>query len=148
MIELLTVAIAYVAADAGIQAIVDGRVASKHHYALAGVAGSASAWPALAGLTMTYDPGATPDVDAGMERGRLSCLCYGPSAAVAGQVYAALIALCRATTARRVVSTAYGDALLYYLAPSSAARSDIDPDTHMDIVQVFVDAACHQDALA
>ena len=148
MIDLLATAIAYLVNDADLMTHIQGRIAERHKFAMGNDASETLiGWPTpSAALTLAYDGGGVPDTDAGMERGRLDARCYGTSPEEAGQVYARLIRICR-DFVRTTVSTDQGVALFYQIYPDSSARSDQDPDTHVDFVQVFLRASCAQDSV-
>jgi hypothetical protein len=143
-IDCLQTAITYLASDADIRLLTGGQVASRHKFALAP---ATNAWPAPSkALTLSYDPGATPDMYALTEQARLDVRCWGETPEEAQKVYNRLMAICD-TFIRSEVHTDNGLALLYQLDPVTSARSDRDPDTHVDFIQCFVYTSVHRDPL-
>ncbi len=147
MIDLLETVITYLSADADLRLLVGDRIAPKHQFAIPDLPGQTGAWPTPSkALTLSYDPGATPDVYAGWERGRLDVKCYGESPQEAGKVYRRLIDMQDAFL-RTTVQTGQGKALLYYLVQDTSAQADRDPDVRIDLVRVMFKAATHHEAV-
>lgn len=142
-IDCLQTAINYLSLDADLNTLTAGRLASKHKFGIA-----TGGWPTPSkALTLAYDPGATPDIDAGTERARLRARCWGESPEEAGKVYNLLMDICQDFTVRKEVQTSGGRALLYQLYPASGPRSDRDPDVSVDFVEVFLQTAVHRDPI-
>ena len=149
MIDCPAASIAYLGPDVGLNAVIAGRGAAKHKFALVeqSVNGQGATWPTPSkALQLTYDGGGTPDAYAGMERARLEARCYGASQAEANQVYHQLLATCEAFQ-RCEVETSEGTALLYYLVPDTSGQHDRDPDVSVDMVRVFLKAAAHHESV-
>jgi hypothetical protein len=143
MITLLATAIAYLWTDADLRLEIDGQIASKHRFG-----GEGWATPSKA-LTIQYATGATPDINAGMERARIEARCWGPSQEEAEQVYGRLIRLTDTLGCRVSVPLDSGEtALLYYLVPDDSPQFDRDPDIGVDFLRVFLTAACHRESVA
>jgi hypothetical protein len=143
VITLLATVIAHLWTDADLRTEIDGQIASKHRFG-----GEGWDTPSKA-LTIQYITGATPDVDAGMERARLEARCWGPSQEAAEQVYGRLVRITDALECRVSVPLDSGEtALLYYLVPDDSPQFDRDPDIGVDFVRVFLTAACHRTPVA
>ncbi len=136
MIDALETVIAYLAAHADLNLLTDGRVAAKHKF------GDGWNIPSKA-LQVRYD-GGTPELDVQWQRPRLEARCYGESQAEASKVYRQLVAITR-TLSRERVQTNEGFGLLHFLLPVSGPSMLMDPDTGVDLVLFFLEAAVSEE---
>lgn len=131
MIDPIAAVIAYLKADSGLDALVDGRVAVKHRYG--------EKWPVgETGLAVRAD-GGDPDVYVPEQRPRLELRIYGSSTVAVIKVYLELVRLSRATSRERVTLDG-DDAFLQWLLPGSGFSMLYDDEVGMDMGMVFFDA--------
>ena len=132
MIDPLEALINLARTDADLSTLTAGRVAARHKF------GDGWAIPSQA-LQLRADGGA---VDLYTERHlvRVEARCFGASQAGAMAVYRELIRLTRQTSRARAETNA-GAALVYWLLPTSGPSLLQDPDTGIDFVLIFLDAA-------
>lgn len=136
MINALAAVINHLAVDPAIVALVGSRIGTKHKF---GIEGS-SAWPKPSKALTLAPSGGTPDLDVEWQRQRIEARCYGERAREAGRVYDTLIAVTR-DFERTVVTTADGDALIYFLVLDSGPDGVFDAELELDYVQVFLRTA-------
>ncbi len=136
IIDPLKAVIAYALADPAGQPLLNGRIASDHHFGDLAPDG----WPQPSkALTLNYD-GGLPQIYLPKQTPRLEARCYGESKAEAGRVYRWLIGLSRSLMRVRAV-TDDGAALIYRLLPDSGPSALRDPDLNIDYIMVFLTAA-------
>lgn len=142
MVDPLATVIAYLMTQGELMALVDGRIAGKHRFALANAAnGDSRGWPTPAqALTLRYAGSDGPDplnCDTQAQlRVRLEARAWGASQAEAAQVWGWLELVCR-RFARTTVTTPDGaDVLLYVLWPvGDGPQGETDPDTGIDYLR-------------
>lgn len=145
MVDALEALIAWAARDqdlATLLAAAPGRpqVAAKHRF------GDGWEIPSSA-LTLRYDGGGLADLYTQRQVPRIEARCYGASQAQAAGVYAALQVLARRTERARV-QTAQGLALIYWWNMVSTPSLLVDPDSKIDYVLAFMEAAVAEVAVA
>lgn len=133
MVDPLEALINLARTDADLSTLTAGRVAAKHLF------GDGWTIPGKA-LQLRADGGGAPDVYTERQLLRVEARCYGESQAGAMAVYRELVRLTRQTSRARV-DTGAGFALVYWLVPASGPSLLQDPDTRVDLVLVFLDAA-------
>lgn len=126
--------IAFLAADAGVQALVGARVASKHRYGE-----QTGGWKVSeTGLSVRLD-GGTPDIDVPVQEIRLETMAFAVSQAGAMRVWRELVRVARRTN-RNVVNTSAGKGLIYRLNQASGPSLLFDQDLRMDVALCFFEA--------
>lgn len=135
MIDPLEAVLQLALADAGLQEIVDDRIAAEQRFG-----SDAGDWsidePAL---TINWDGGGV-ELYVQVQTPRLEIRCYGKSFAEAAKVYAAVVDLMRSIN-RELVETTRGTALVYYVNLNASPGRLIDPDVSVPCLLVFADAA-------
>jgi len=139
MINPLEAVIQLLARDADMNALIEERVAAQHKF------GDGWTLPSKA-LRVGLD-GGSAELYVQWQRPRLEFWCYGESQAEALKVYLALVDLSRRTL-REVVDTSTGHALVYWLNLVSGASLIRDPDTNLDVVIVYAEAAVAENNVA
>ena len=131
MVDALETTLAWALLSDDLQLQTGGQIATRHKF------GDGWELPSQA-LQLRYD-GGTPDLYTDRQVVRLEARCYGADQSEAAQVYAALVALTRATERERV-QTAEGFALLYWLNLVSGPSFFVDPDAGVDALLCFLEA--------
>ncbi len=131
MIDPLEAVIAYLGADAGVQALVGERVAAKHRYGAGWTTGQT-------GLTVGLD-GGTPDIYVPMQEVRLETRAFAGSQAEAMRTWRELVKVARRTN-RNAVATSAGMGLIYRLNQASGPSLLYDQDLGMDVALCFFEA--------
>jgi hypothetical protein len=132
-IDALEAVIKYIATDADMNTLTGGQIAAKHQF------GNGWTIPSKA-VQVRYD-GGRPDLYTRRQLARLEVRCYGEEQYEAGRVYRRLVELTRGADRRIVETAGEGYALIYWLLMSSGASFFSDPDTGVDCVLCFCDAA-------
>jgi len=132
-INPIEVVVAYLREQAGLQAIVGGRIDTKHHYG--------SGWDRMtdASLVVQVGYGGTADTDTPTQPLPLEMLAYAPTQARAVEVWRAVVDVSRATQ-RELVVTTEGSGLLYNLLQESGLSLIYDPEVQMDLAACFFTA--------
>lgn len=132
MIDALEAVITYLAGDADLRALTDGRVDSRHQFG--------EGWP-LPGkaVTVQWDGGA-PDLYTPTQTPRLEVRCWGEDQYECGRLYRALVSLSRRAV-RTTVETTDGHALIYFLVMASAPTFIRDLEIDSDALLVFMQAS-------
>ena len=150
MIDPLAAVIAYLGTDAALGALIDGRIAAKHKFAMGTNDDTMlRGWPTsppVQALQLSYAAGGTPDLYAGTSVVRLEARCYGDGQEEASQVWNQLAAICDATP-RVTTETSAGKALIYYLVPDDSPQVDRDPDVNIDMIRGFLLTSVAKDAV-
>ena len=132
MVDPLEALINLARTDADLSVLTAGRVAAKHLF------GDGWGIPAKA-LQLRAD-GGTPDLYTERQLLRVEARCYGETPAGAMAVYRELVRLTRQPNRARA-ETGAGFAIIYWLVPTSGPSLLQDPETRVDFVLVFLEAA-------
>ena len=145
MIDPLEAVIAYLDSQPTLTALVEGRIAPKHKFAMTGAGG----WPTPAkAVLVRVIPGAPPDLYGGTARVRLEARCFGDGQVEAMEVYRALMDVVGQT--KKCVVTLSNDqkALLYFLVPEyGSPEFGMDPDVKVDVALTYLRASVAQQAV-
>lgn len=139
MIDPLEALINLARSDADLNVLTAGQVAARHKF------GDGWAIPSKA-VQLRADGGGAPDLYTERQLLRIEARCFGESQAGAMAVYRELVRLTRQTDRARV-DTGAGFALIYWLVPTSGPSLLQDPDTRVDLVLVFLEAAVAEPAI-
>lgn len=135
--------IAYLRDAAEVDALVDGRVAAKHKFALADDGGADDAWPTPAQALRVQAQGGPVDLYTSLQTPDLAVTCFGGSQAQAMAVALAVVDVCR-RTGRTLIPMGEGEAaLLYYLVtivPPRFAYEALGETTGLDTVELTLRA--------
>jgi hypothetical protein len=140
VIDPLAAILQYLRNDNELNALVAGRIAAKHKFAMESA--SHLGWPVPSrALQVQLEAGATPDLYGGTQRIRLQCRCFGQRQQDAMLVYHALRRLTLQTERTVIALPDNQNALLYYLYQDSAPILLIDPDTKIDVVLIYLNSS-------
>ena len=145
MVDALEALIAWSLRDQDLATLVSP-VPGQPHVAAKHLFGDGWTIPSNA-LTLRYDGGGLPDLYTDRQVPRIEARCYGVSQAHAARVYGALQALARRTERTRV-QTGSGVALIYWWVMASTPSLLVDPDSKVDYVLTFMEAAVAEVAIA
>jgi hypothetical protein len=132
MIDPLEAAIAYFVNDADLHEIVGNQIAAKHLFG--------EDWTIPSRAVTVHLDGGEPDIYNERQKVRLEVRCYGETQYEATRGYLAMVNAMRAASARVVVETNAGKALIYWLVPSSGPSFFRDPDVGVDTILFFCSA--------
>lgn len=135
MIDPIEALLALARADAGLQDVVDDRIAGEQRFGK-----DPGDWsvddPAL---TLNWDSGPV-ELYVNVQTPHVEARCFGRSFAEAAKVYKALVSFTRALN-RETVETSSGKGLVYYANITSSPGRLIDPDSSVPTLICFVDIA-------
>lgn len=144
MIDALAAVIKRISSDNTISTLCSNRVAPKHKYSNKTMA---DAWKTPAkGIEVRYDPGGVPDIYSTIQNVRLLVACYGEDEYEASRLYSALVWVTR-TSDRVVVTTANGQALIYWILQDGTPEQQFDLDINMPYLRVFLTARVAETAV-
>jgi hypothetical protein len=138
MIDPLETVIVFLQDDAGLEALVDTRIAAKHRYADAWTAGEAA-------LVVRLD-GGEPQLYVPVQRVRIETQCYAASQVEAMEIWRRLVELSR-DTQRVTVETGEGEALLHFFLQAAAPSLLWNDEVGMDFALCFFEVMVGEGAL-
>ena len=132
MIDPLEAVITYLGNDADLHEVVGNQIAAKHRFG--------EGWTVPSKAITVHLDGGEPDIYNERQRPRLEVRCYGESQYEAMRGYLAMVNAMRAASTRVVIETNAGDALIYWMVPSSGPSFFRDPDVGVDVILFFCSA--------
>lgn len=136
MIDALAAILRLLSNDAELTSLIGDQLAEQHKFAQ-----DAKGWPTPSkALQVREDGGGSADLYVGWQTPRLEARCYGERPSEAKRVYSRLVAICRQTE-RAVVTTAEGNALIYWLHIEGSPLMTYDVDLGIDVLTIGLRAA-------